>query len=145
MLNDVQQSILSLLQDSTRLKILKILSQYSVHPDILVQETGVSRTAVEKHLKQLLSTGILERRAQTYPRLRYIYSLTAEAEVLINTISVATEQYAESVVERWEEELLNIEQGFVFGVLQKEEFTKLKSDFSDRIGKLKFPEESNED
>ncbi len=133
MLNSVQRSLLSILQDETRCKILRILADYSVHPEVLVQETGVSRTAIEKHLKQLLNYGILERRAQTYPRLRYVYSLTSEAEVLIELISSATDQFVESVREKWEEDLSQIEQGYVFGALQKEEFEKIKGDFVDRI------------
>lgn len=124
------------------MKIISILSDFNVHPDILVQETGVSRTAIEKHLKQLLSVGILERRAQTYPRLRYIYSLSPEAEVLIETIGTATEQYSDNMRAKWSEELTQIEQGFVFGALQKDEFEKLKADFKERIDGI-TPEEEN--
>jgi len=143
-LNSVQRSLLAILQDPTRSKILKVLADYSVHPEVLVEETGVSRTAIEKHLKQLLNYGILERRAQTYPRLRYVYSLTSEAEVLLDLISSATEQFADGVKEKWEDELSQIEQGYVFGALQKEEFEKIKQDFVSRLNCL-TPEREEDD
>jgi predicted transcriptional regulator len=136
LLSNVQRNLLSILQDETRMKILTILSDFQVHPEILVQETGLSRTAIEKHLKQLLNFGLLERRAQTYPRLRYIYSLSPEAEVLIETIGTATEQYRDNMVSKWTDELTQIEQGYVFGALQKQEFEELKINFKERINGL---------
>ncbi|MCE7735318.1 MAG: winged helix-turn-helix transcriptional regulator [Candidatus Heimdallarchaeota archaeon] len=124
------------------MKILGILNEYPSHPDVLVEAIGVSRTAIEKHLKQLLSFGILERRTQTVPRLRYVYSLTISGQNLIEAISIASDQYIEFTNEIWQDQLTKIEQAFVFGVVQKDEFESIKGDFQEKINNLKDEEES---
>lgn len=127
------------------MKILGILNEYPSHPDVLVEAIGVSRTAIEKHLKQLLNFGILERRTQTVPRLRYVYSLSIAGQNLIEAISVASDQYIEFTNETWQDQLTKIEQAFVFGVVQKDEFESIKGDFKEKINNLKDEEESAQD
>ncbi len=137
MLNETQRSLLSILQDETRCKILEELSEQPCPPDRLVEVTGVSRTAVEKHLKLLLFHNLIERRAQSFPRLRYIYSITYEGEILLSGISNVTDIFIESSLSKWEEELTQIEQGFVYGVIQKDEYDKLKKDYQAKISGFK--------
>ena len=127
MLTDSQRALLAVLQDKTRIKILTLLNDYPVHPDVLVEEIGVSRTAIEKHLKQLLSFGLLERRTQTVPRLRYIYSLTIAGQNLVEGISIASDQFIAFTVENLQDQLTKIEQAFVFGVVPKDEFEQIKA------------------
>ncbi len=100
----------------------------------------MSRTAVEKHLKILLSHNLIERRAQTFPRLRYIYSLTYDAEVLLANLANVTEIFVDASLAKWEEELVQIEQGYVYGVIQKDEYLKLKSDYEERLSRFKQDE-----
>ncbi len=145
LLSDPQRRLLGLLSDKTRMKILGILNEYPSHPDVLVDAIGVSRTAIEKHLKQLLNFGILVRRTQTVPRLRYVYSLTIAGQNLIEAISVASDQYIEFTNEIWQDQLTKIEQAFVFGVVQKDEFESIKSDFEEKISNLKDKEETAQD
>lgn len=145
LLSDPQRRLLGLLSDKTRMKILGILNEYPSHPDVLVEAIGVSRTAIEKHLKQLLNFGILERRTQTVPRLRYVYSLTIAGQNLIEAISVASDQYIEFTNEIWQDQLTKIEQAFVFGVVQKDEFESIKADFEEKINNLKDEEETAQD
>ncbi len=133
MLTAPQRALLAVLQDKTRVKILSVLNETPCHPDVLVDEIKVSRTAIEKHLKQLLSFGLLERRTQTVPRLRYVYSLTLPAQNLLDAISVGSEEFIDNTSESWQDQLIKIEQAFVFGVIQKEEYEQIKKDLQEKI------------
>jgi predicted transcriptional regulator len=133
MLTAPQRALLAVLQDKTRVKILSVLNETPCHPDVLVDEIKVSRTAIEKHLKQLLSFGLLERRTQTVPRLRYVYSLTLPAQNLLDAISVASEEFIDNTSESWQDQLTKIEQAFVFGVIQKDEYEQIKKDLQEKI------------
>ncbi len=137
MLTSPQRALLAVLQDKTRVKILDVLNETPCHPDLLVDAIGVSRTAIEKHLKQLLAFGLLERRTQTVPRLRYVYSLTLPAQNLLDAISIASEQFIDNTSESWQDQLIKIEQAFVFGVIQKDEFDQIKNDLQEKISNFK--------
>ena len=128
-----QRSLLAVLQDKTRSKILGTLNDQPSHPDVLVEAIGISRTAIEKHLKQLLAFGLLERRTQTVPRLRYVYSLTLPAQNLLDAISISSDQFIENTSESWQDQLTKIEQAFVFGMIQKDEFEQIKKDLQEKI------------
>ncbi|MHA2090852.1 MAG: ArsR/SmtB family transcription factor [Candidatus Kariarchaeaceae archaeon] len=140
MLTAPQRALLAVLQDKTREKILSVLNETPCHPDVLVDEIKVSRTAIEKHLKQLLSFGLLERRTQTVPRLRYVYSLTLPAQNLLDAISVASEGFIDNTSESWQDQLTKIEQAFVFGVIQKEEYEQIKKDLQEKISNFEEKE-----
>jgi len=142
MFNSPQRAILALLQDDTRNKILTILNDSPCHPDVLVEHIGVSRTAIEKHLKQLLAYGIIERRTQTVPRLRYIYSLTIPAQNLIEAISVASETFIDFTKENLDDQLLKTEQAFLFNIIPKEEYEQIKENIDEKL--LNFDIEESE-
>lgn len=144
MLNQAQRAILAILQDETRNKILSILSEYPVHPDILVEHIGVSRTAIEKHLKQLLAYGIIERRTQTVPRLRYIYSLTLPAQNLIESISIGSETFIDFTKSVLEDQLLKTEQAFLFNIIPKDEYEQIKDNIEDQVSNFLSEIDSNE-
>lgn len=127
-----------MLQDETRCKILDILNDNPCHPDVLVEAIGVSRTAIEKHLKQMLGYGLIERRTQTVPRLRYIYSLTLPAQNLIEAISIASESFIDFTQETWQDQLSKTEQAFVFGVIQKEEYEQIKENLEEKLSNLEI-------
>jgi len=143
-LNQAQRAILAILQDETRNKILSILSEYPVHPDILVEHIGVSRTAIEKHLKQLLAYGIIERRTQTVPRLRYIYSLTLPAQNLIESISIGSETFIDFTKSVLEDQLLKTEQAFLFNIIPKDEYEQIKDNIEDQVSNFLSEIDSNE-
>ncbi len=136
LLNKTQRAIMAILQDETRCKILASLNTIPSHPDVLVNEIGVSRTAIEKHLKQLLAFGVLERRTQTFPRLRYVYSLTLAAQNLIDAISISSDQFITSTREDFQEKLTQTESAFIFNVISKSEYDQIKKDLIDKINKL---------
>lgn len=136
MLNNPQRALLAVLQDKSRAKILYTLNDFPSHPDVLVEAIGVSRTAIEKHLKQLLAFGLLERRTQTVPRLRYVYSLTIAGQNLVDAISIATDQFIDFTKTTWEEQLTKIEQAFLFNVIPKDEYEQIRTDLQEKISKL---------
>ncbi|MCH8906022.1 MAG: winged helix-turn-helix transcriptional regulator [Candidatus Heimdallarchaeota archaeon] len=136
MLNNPQRALLAVLQDKSRAKILYTLNDFPSHPDVLVAAIGVSRTAIEKHLKQLLAFGLLERRTQTVPRLRYVYSLTIAGQNLVDAISIATDQFIDFTKTTWEEQLTKIEQAFLFNVIPKDEYEQIRTDLQEKISKL---------
>ena len=144
MLTDSQRKLVGLLSDPTRVKILTFLNEYPVHPEALVEEIGVSRTAIEKHLKQLLAYGLIERRTQTVPRLRYIYSLTIAAQNLVEAVSIASEQFINFTTETWQDQLTKIEQAFVFGIIQKDEFDSIKNELQDKLDNFQELDDSKD-
>ena len=78
--------IYSIFRDSTRRKILTLLGNMKLTADELTKELGISRPAVEKHLKQMLEIGLIERKADTYPTLKYIYTIPSPGlELLSNS------------------------------------------------------------
>ncbi len=136
MLNASQRALLALLQDETRCKILNTLNTYPSHPEVLVDAIGVSRTAIEKHLKQLLAFGLIERRTQTYPRLRYVYSVTLAAQNLIEAIAISSDQFIDSTIDDFQDRLTKVEQAFIFGVIGRDEYEQVKKDIEEKISRL---------
>jgi len=66
--------IFSILKDKRRRRILSMLSRKQLTADDITSSLKISRPAVEKHLKQMLEIGLIERIAETIPNLHFIYS-----------------------------------------------------------------------
>ena len=58
--------IYSILRDSTRRKILTLLSNMKLTADDLTKELAISRPAVEKHLKQMLDIGLIKEQGNLF-------------------------------------------------------------------------------
>ena len=62
------------------------------------------------------------------------------AQNLLDAISVASEEFIDNTSESWQDQLTKIEQAFVFGVIQKEEFEQIKKDLQGKISNFEEKE-----
>ena len=130
-------TIYSIFRDATRRKILKHLSSMKLTADELTKELNISRPAVEKHLKQMLEIGLIERKADTYPTLKYIYTIPEPGIDLISNIQDSIETFISSLMDEFTRRLENEEQMFLLGMSSKERYEAIKESYNSIIKKLK--------
>ncbi|MCG3215166.1 MAG: winged helix-turn-helix transcriptional regulator [Candidatus Heimdallarchaeota archaeon] len=129
--------IYSIFRDGTRRKILSLLSSMKLTADELTNELKISRPAVEKHLKQMLDIGLIERSADTYPTLKYIYTIPTPGVELLSNVQDAIDHFITSLRDEYARRLENEEQKFLLGMSSKERFEAIKGDYNSILEKLK--------
>ena len=129
--------IYSILRDATRRKILRLLSSMKLTADELTKELKISRPAVEKHLKQMLEIGLIERKADTYPTLKYIYTIPEPGVDLISNIQDSIETFISSLMDEFTRRLENEEQMYLLGMSSKERYEAIKVSYTSILKKLK--------
>lgn len=139
----IVESIYNILRDSTRRHILAMLMEMKMTADDITQQLEISRPAVEKHLKQMLEIGLIERRAETYPTLHYIYSLPDVSESLIRSLQDTMDEYVTMLKEDYTNRLENEEQRYLLGMSSKERYVALKETYNAILDQLKNFEETN--
>jgi predicted transcriptional regulator len=130
-------TIYSIFRDATRRKILKLLSSMKLTADELTKELDISRPAVEKHLKQMLEIGLIERKADTYPTLKYIYTIPEPGIDLLSNIQDSIETFISSLFEEFTRRLENEEQMYLLGMSSKERYEAIKESYNSILEKLK--------
>ncbi len=136
--NSIAESIFSIFRDQTRRKILTMLSDVKMTADELTQNLEISRPAVEKHLKQMLEVGLIERRSESYPTLRYIYSIPQFTQELISSFHDVVEQFIISMKDEYTRRLENEEQMFLLGRSTKERYFAVKEAYGTILEKIKL-------
>ena len=129
--------IYSIFRDGTRRKILSLLSNMKLTADELTNELKISRPAVEKHLKQMLDIGLIERRADTYPTLKYIYTIPSPGVELLSNVQDAIDQFITSLRDEFTRRLENEEQMYLLGMSSKERYEAIKESYNSILEKLK--------
>ena len=129
--------IYSIFRDGTRRKILSLLSNMKLTADELTNELKISRPAVEKHLKQMLDIGLIERRADTYPTLKYIYTIPSPGVELLSNVKDAIDQFITSLRDEFTRRLENEEQMYLLGMSSKERYEAIKDSYNSILEKLK--------
>ncbi|TFG10754.1 ArsR family transcriptional regulator [Candidatus Heimdallarchaeota archaeon] len=133
----IVDTIYSIFRDSTRRTILKLLSNMKLTADELTKELDISRPAVEKHLKQMLEIGLIERKADTYPTLKYIYTIPVPGIDLLSNVSDAIDTFITTLREEYNRRLENEEQMYVLGMSSKERYEAIKESYGSVLDKLK--------
>ena len=128
--------IYSILRDATRRKILTLLSTMKFTADDLTKELGISRPAVEKHLKQMLDIGLIERIADTYPTLKYLYTIPEPSVELMSNIQDSIEEFVTSIRDDYMRRLENEEQLYLLGMSSKERYEAIKGIYGSILEKL---------
>ena len=128
--------IYSILRDNTRRKILTLLSNMKLTADDLTKELAISRPAVEKHLKQMLDIGLIERIADTYPTLKYLYTIPDPSVDLMSNIQDSIEEFVTSIKDDYSRRLENEEQLYLLGMSSKERYESIKEKYSSILEKL---------
>ena len=129
--------IYSIFRDSSRRKILTLFSNMKFTADELTKELQISRPAVEKHLKQMLDIGLIERKADTYPTLKYIYTMPEPGIDLISNVKDSIDQFITSLIEEYTRRLENEEQMYLLGMSSKERYEAIKDSYNAILKKLK--------
>ena len=129
--------IYSIFRDASRRKILTLLSNMKLTADELTKELQISRPAVEKHLKQMLDIGLIERKADTYPTLKYIYTVPEPGVDLISNVKDSIDQFITSLKEEYTRRLENEEQMYLLGMSSKERYEAIKESYTSILDKLK--------
>ena len=129
--------IYSIFRDASRRKILTLLSNMKLTADELTKELKISRPAVEKHLKQMLDIGLIERKADTYPTLKYIYTVPEPGVDLISNVKDSIDQFITSLKEEYTRRLENEEQMYLLGMSSKERYEAIKESYTSILEKLK--------
>ncbi|MCG3258771.1 MAG: ArsR family transcriptional regulator, partial [Candidatus Heimdallarchaeota archaeon] len=128
--------IYSIFRDGTRRKILTLLGNMKLTADELTKELGISRPAVEKHLKQMLEIGLIERKADTYPTLKYIYTIPSPGLDLLSNVRDAIDTFVSSLREEYTRRLENEEQMYVLGMSSKDRYEAIKKSYSSILERL---------
>ena len=133
----IVDTIFSIFRDSTRRTILQLLSNMKLTADELTKELQISRPAVEKHLKQMLEIGLIERKADTYPTLKYIYTIPTPGIDLLSNVNDAIDTFITSLRGEYSRRLENEEQMYVLGMSSKERYEAIKESYGSILEKLK--------
>lgn len=128
--------IYSIFRDSTRRKILTLLGNMKLTADELTKELGISRPAVEKHLKQMLQIGLIERKADTYPTLKYIYTIPSPGLELLSNVRDSIDTFISSLREEYTRRLENEEQMYVLGMSSKDRYEAIKKSYNSILERL---------
>lgn len=126
-------TIFAVFKDSTRRKILELIKHMKLTADEITKEIGISRPAVEKHLKQMLEIGLIERVADTYPTLKYLYSVSPAGLKLIATFEDAIDQYISTLISEYSQKLSIEEQRYILGMTSKERYEAVKKRYTSMI------------
>ncbi|MHA1199205.1 MAG: ArsR/SmtB family transcription factor [Candidatus Heimdallarchaeaceae archaeon] len=133
----IVDTIYSIFRDSTRRTILKLLSNMKLTADELTKELKISRPAVEKHLKQMLEIGLIERKADTYPTLKYIYTIPTPGIDLLSNVADAIDTFITTMREEYNRRLENEERMYVLGMSSKDRYEAIKKSYGSILEKLK--------
>ena len=134
--NPIVDVIYSIFRDGTRRKILTLLGNMKLTADELTKELGISRPAVEKHLKQMLEIGLIERKADTYPTLKYIYTIPSPGLDLLSNVRDAIDTFVSSLREEYTRRLENEEQMYVLGMSSKDRYEAIKKSYNSILERL---------
>lgn len=130
------EDILKLLADSTRRKILDLISTNPLNPQELATILNISRPAVEKHLKLLLSNYICERTVEPFPTPHYVYYVSNPGLELINAITSAVIMFFQSMDGIVAAEIEQLERDFVLERINRAEYDTRKPFLSKRQKEL---------
>jgi len=125
-MKEFTKEMIGIFSSETRCKILEMLGEGYDHPDELAEELGLTRQAIDKHLVELHDWGIVERNA-VFPhegRPKIVYELTKAGKKLMNTLDNLSERYKETMLERAEEEIEQLDMKLATGNYPKRSIGK---------------------
>ena len=120
------ESLHKLLADPTRRKILKFISTKPLNPQEIATKLNISRPAVEKHLKLLLSNYFCDRTVEPFPTPHYVYYISDPGIELIDVITSAAITFFQSMDGIVAGEIEKLERDFVLGQINRAEYDTRK-------------------
>ena len=114
--------ILKIVSDPTRRKIIDLISEMPKNPQNLADTLNLSRPAIEKHLKLMLSNYFCERSVEPFPSPHYVYYISDPGLDLVNSISAATLVFFQSMNGIVTAEIEQIERDFILQRISRNEY-----------------------
>ncbi|MHA1110976.1 MAG: ArsR family transcriptional regulator [Promethearchaeota archaeon] len=128
--------VFSVFRDSKRRTILWLLDKNELTADTLAEKIKISRPALEKHTKQMMDFGLLERRAETIPNLHYLYFIPDYTRELIRGLLDSADNFQNAVESEYNERIENQEQLFILGNINKSRYTAIKTQYEKILNKI---------
>ncbi len=128
------EELLRLFSSKTRCTILELMAKGYDHPEDLAKKLDLTRQGIDKHLIELHDWGLLERNAIFPPdgRPKIVYELTGECRQLLSALEKVGESYKESMIDRAETEMGNLDTRLADGELDEELYYRKVRDIKKR-------------
>jgi predicted transcriptional regulator len=136
--------VFSVFRDTKRRTILWLLDKNELTADTLAEKLQISRPALEKHIKQMMEFGLIERRAETIPNLHYLYLLPEFTRELVRGLFDSVDNFRNAIEVEYNERIENQEQLFILGNINKSHYTAVKEQYESILSKISGENESEE-
>ena len=128
--------VFNVFRDSKRRTILWLLDKNELTADTLAEKLKISRPALEKHTKQMMDFGLLERRAETIPNLHYLYFIPDYTREIIRGLLDSADNFRNAVESEYNERIESQEQLFILGNINKSRYTAIKTQYEKILNKI---------
>ncbi len=128
--------VFNVFRDPKRRTILWLLDKNELTADTLAEKLKISRPALEKHTKQMMEFGLLERRAETIPNLHYMYHLPDYTREIMRGLLDTAENFRSAIESEYMERIESQEQLFILGNINKAHYTAVKNQFEGILKKI---------
>ena len=128
--------VFNVFRDAKRRTILWLLDKNELTADTLAEKLRISRPALEKHTKQMMDFGLLERRAETIPNLHYLYFIPDYSRELIRGLLDSADNFRSAIETEYNERIENQEQLFILGNINKSRYTAVKNQYEKILKKI---------
>lgn len=125
MLHDKQIEFLKIFGDPTRHRILDILTKNPPqNPAELAEHLSLTRPGIDKHLKLLMEYQLIEREVESWPTVRYVYTISYLGDSFIDRLAELLNGYfAENQVEIGHR-LESLEEAFILGKISRAQYVE---------------------
>ena len=128
--------VFNVFRDPKRRTILWLLDRNELTADTLAEKLKISRPALEKHTKQMMEFGLLERRAETIPNLHYLYFIPDYTRELVRGLLDSADNFRSAIETEYNERIENQEQLFILGNINKKHYTAVKKQYEGILNKI---------
>lgn len=136
--------VFNVFRDGKRRTILWLLDKNELTADALADKLKISRPALEKHTKQMMEFGLLERRAETIPNLHYLYLIPDYTRELVRGLLDSVDNFRNAIETEYNERIENQEQLFILGNINKNHYTAVKEQFEKILNNLNSSDSDSE-
>lgn len=125
MLHDKQIEFLKLFADHTRHCILDILTkQAPQNPAELAERLSLARPGIEKHLKLLKEFQLIDREIESWPTIRYVYTISHLGDSFLDRlVELLNGYFAENQVQI-AHRLESLEESFILGEISRAQYNE---------------------
>jgi predicted transcriptional regulator len=131
-------TLFAVMKEENRRSILLMLRNQPMTADRIAEILKITRPAIEKHLKPMLETGLIERRAETIPNLHFIYHIPELTKNLLGNLEDFLKLYIDALKEEYTNRCQNIEQTYLAGMTTKDQYETMKNKHQNLLSQLRI-------